>query len=420
MSDERASYHLFDVHGIELEYMIVDTATLAVRPIADEVLRAPDGEYLCDREEGKVHWSNELAAHVIELKMGEPSPALSEWTGWFNADIRRINEKLAEHSAMLLPGAMHPTMDPTTETSLWRHDNRAIYEKYDRIFNCRRHGWSNLQSCHLNLPFSGDEEFRRLHAAIRVVLPLLPALAASSPMLDGRLTGILDNRLHVYCTHQARIGAAMGRVIPEPIYTEQEYRDQVFAPMFEQIAPLDPEETLRGEFLNARGAIARFERDAIEIRLLDVQETPAADLAICALVTAAVRALVEARWTSVDRIAGADTESLRTQLDRVVLEGDQAIVDAPEVLEAFGVRRSLPALELWRQIAAEIFGSAKSGAPGLAAELTAPLKHVLDHGPLARRLLAALGEQPAQERVSEVYRELAACLAEARMFRAGV
>jgi len=37
---------------------------------------------------------------------------------------------------------------------------------------------------------------------------------------------------------------------------------------------------LQNEWLNSRGAIARFERDTIEIRVLDSQETPAAELAI--------------------------------------------------------------------------------------------------------------------------------------------
>ena len=47
------------------------------------------------------------------------------------------------------------------------------------------------------------------------------------------------------------------------------------------IAPLDPDGTLQHEWLNSRGAIARFDRNAIEIRVLDIQECPVADLAIC-------------------------------------------------------------------------------------------------------------------------------------------
>ena len=67
-----------------------------------------------------------------------------------------------------------------------------MYEAYDRIFDCRGHGWANLQAVHLNLPFSGDEEFGRLHAAIRLVLPIMPAdrimasgLATSLPARAG-------------------------------------------------------------------------------------------------------------------------------------------------------------------------------------------------------------------------------------------
>ena len=42
---------------------------------------------------------------------------------------------------------------------------------------------------HVNLPFADDAQFARLHAAIRLVLPLLPALAASSPIAEGSVIG---------------------------------------------------------------------------------------------------------------------------------------------------------------------------------------------------------------------------------------
>ena len=55
--------------------------------------------------------------------------------------------------------------------------------------------------------------------------------------------------------------------------------------MHNQVVPRD-------EWLNARGAIARFGRGTIEIRVLDVQECPQADLAICAAVVEVLQALV--------------------------------------------------------------------------------------------------------------------------------
>src|SRR5690606_3311880 len=103
------------------------------------------------------------------------------------------NAHLAPLGGRLMPSAMHPWMDPLTQTRLWPHENSPVYEAFNRIFGCQGHGWSNLQSMHINLPFEGDEEFGRLHAGIRLILPILPALAASSPFVEGRATGLMDN-----------------------------------------------------------------------------------------------------------------------------------------------------------------------------------------------------------------------------------
>src|SRR6185436_8561391 len=108
------------------------------------------------------------------------APALEGLAAKFDTGVRDINRILGDMGGVLLPSAMHPWMDPIAEMKLWPHEYSAVYEAYNRIFDCRGHGWANLQSMHINLPFSGDEELGRLHAAVRLLLPLLPALAASS------------------------------------------------------------------------------------------------------------------------------------------------------------------------------------------------------------------------------------------------
>ncbi len=138
---------------------------------------------------GAISWSNELVAHVVELKTSEPAAALAGLAQAFAEHVRRINDLLRPLGARLMPTGMHPWMDPARETRLWPHDYSEVYANFDRIFDCRGHGWSNLQSVHLNLPFADDEEFGRLHAAIRLLLPILPALAASSPIVERRTTG---------------------------------------------------------------------------------------------------------------------------------------------------------------------------------------------------------------------------------------
>jgi gamma-glutamyl:cysteine ligase YbdK (ATP-grasp superfamily) len=183
--------------GVELEYMIVDRESLSVMPVADELLRAAADEYTDEVEQGPLRWSNEMALHVVELKTNGPVSALSGLAGVFTGHVGRINALLGPRGGALMPTGMHPLMDPSRESRFWPHQNRAIYDAYHRIFDCRRHGWTNLQSVHLNFSFHGDEEFARLHAAVRFLLPVLPAIAASSPAMEGKLTGLLDNRVEI-------------------------------------------------------------------------------------------------------------------------------------------------------------------------------------------------------------------------------
>ncbi|MFN9201010.1 MAG: glutamate-cysteine ligase family protein, partial [Planctomycetaceae bacterium] len=160
---------LFSAFGVELEYMVVDAESLDILPAADTVLCSADGIVTGEVERGAVDWSNELVAHVIELKVSQPVPTLVGLESQLQAEVREINRRLAQHNGRLMPTAMHPWMDPLDETVLWPHEYNAVYSAFDRIFSCQGHGWSNLQSVHLNLPFASDEEFGRLHAAIRLV-----------------------------------------------------------------------------------------------------------------------------------------------------------------------------------------------------------------------------------------------------------
>lgn len=408
---------LFEAYGIELEYMIVDRRTLDVRPIADELLAAAAGARVSDHSDGEVDWSNELALHVIELKTAAPAPSLVGLPRSFGDSLRRIDALLEPLGARLLPGAMHPWMDPAREMRLWPHDNQEIYAAFDRIFDCRGHGWANLQSMHVNLPFGDDQsprgEFARLHAAVRAVLPILPALAAGSPIVEGRVTGTLDTRLEVYRGNARKVPIVSGRVVPENAATREQYEREILGAIHAAMAPHDPEGLLRHEWCNARGAIARFDRHAIEIRVLDAQETPRADLAVAALVSTAVEALVRERHASLERQQALGLDALAGLLARTIEKADEARIDDPSYLALFGWRGgATSAGELWRHIAAESISGERQAAFGPA------LATLLERGPLARRILRAVGAQPARERLHEVWSELADCLLEDRLFDA--
>src|SRR5580704_1980257 len=405
---------LFQAFGVELEYMIVDIKSLDVKPITDRVLEAVAGVITSDFDAGTITWSNELTAHVIELKTSEPAKAFDPLPQAFQESVARINAVLQSMGARLMPSAMHPWMDPHRELVLWPHDNSAIYQAFNRLFDCRGHGWANLQAVHLNLPFTGDAEFARLHAAIRVLLPILPALAASSPFMDGRPAGQLDARLAVYEQNCRRIPAATGRVVPEPVFSFAEYHRLILEPLYADVAPFDTEGVLQEEWLNSRGAIARFERNAIEIRVLDVQECPQADVAICALIADVLESLTAGRWGDPARLEAWETETLYGLLQATIRDADRALIEDVEYRRLFGLesRESVKAGDLWRHLSEAMGPSARSQHSSVRPTVQA----LLAGGPLARRILSAVGPDSSRERIAAVYRQLCDCLAGGRMF----
>jgi gamma-glutamyl:cysteine ligase YbdK (ATP-grasp superfamily) len=408
-----AANSLFTIYGVELEYMLVDARTLDIRPISDQLFHEVTGEFQGDFENGPASWSNELVSHLVEIKTTEPAPSLTPLAGLFQSQVHQINDHLAQLGARLMPSAMHPWMDPTRETQLWQHEYHEVYETYDRIFNCRSHGWANLQSVHLNLPFADDDEFARLHAAIRLLLPILPALAASSPLVDGKYSGWMDTRLETYRGNSRRFPAITGQVIPEPVFSRGDYEQQIFAPMFRQIAAVDSEGTLQHEWLNSRGAIARFDRQAIEIRVLDVQETPAADVAICALASAVLRSLVAETWTSLAEQQAWPVEPLNRILTTASHDAEQALVEDPAYLAQFGYTQPRATLqELWQHLWQTAQATLLEQDPAWGH----PLQVILQQGPLARRLTRAVGPDLDRSRLHSVYARLCDSLAQGRMF----
>jgi gamma-glutamyl:cysteine ligase YbdK (ATP-grasp superfamily) len=412
---------LFEAFGVELEYMVVHKRTLNVMTAADELLRKAGAadDYVSDISMGEISASNEMPAHLIELKTTEPTPTLVGAAEQFQRRVTKLNGLLGPLGGQLLPTAMHPWMDPLNETKIWPHDYNREYTLLNRIFNAQGHGWSNVQSVHLNLPFGDDTEFARLHTAVRLILPLLPALAASSPVVENRFTGALDARMTMYPTISRRIPSITGAVIPELVYSEQEYRDRILQPMYADVAPFDREGILQREWLNARGAIARFERRAIEIRVIDVQECPAADLAILGAITGVLKRLVAelgpvaADGSTTGKI---EVERLSKILTATTRDADEAIIDDTEYLRLFGLPGDGPrsAGDLWRHLVAEL---RRTAPPAEVAEFDEAWTVLVEQGPLARRILRAWDAHRSHGRLSEIYRELGECLAEGRLFR---
>jgi len=403
---------LFEGCGIELEYMIVDSESLAVKPCADRLLHLVGGGYDEEVDRGAVLWSNELQLHVIEMKSNGPARSLPNLAAAFAEQVRDILDLLGPMGATLLPTGMHPWMVPARELQLWPHDNAEIYAAFDRIFGCQGHGFANLQSMHINLPFANDDEFGRLHAAIRLVLPLIPGLAASSPLVEGRLTGTLDNRLEAYRTNCARIPSVTGLVVPEAVFSRSSYEAEILETIYRDLAELDPEGVLAYEWVNARGAIARFDRMAIEIRTADTQECPRADLALAELIVAAVRSLVEERHSDARAQRRVATEVLARFHQDSVQRAGAATWPEREYLALFGIdRERLSVRDTWACLAEMLLPHDDTTHARDAA-----LRVIFERGTLAERITSALERAPGSEQQSGVYHRLADCLAQGASF----
>lgn len=399
--------HLFEGFGIEIEYMIVDAQTLAVCPITDKILHDIAGSYVMEVERGAIAWSNELALHVIELKTNGPAPQLTPLPTLFQQNVQEINQRLQHYGARLMPSAMHPWMNPHTETQLWPHEDSPIYNAFDQVFGCQGHGWSNLQSVHINLPFANDAEFARLHAAIRLILPILPALAASSPLMDGKRAGHMDARLDVYRSNAKRVPSVSGKVIPEPVYSRQDYETQILEMIYRDLQPHDPHGVLRHEWVNARGAIARFDRNAIEIRVLDVQECPAADLALVAAIVAVIRLLVEQHWVDLDHQKDWEIAPLQQILLAAIEQAENAVIGDRRYLDLFAYpeRGSARAGDLWQHL----FETVASADNNLQAQWGGYWQTYIQQGTLASRIVRGL-EGSGRESIQPVFTRLCDCL----------
>jgi carboxylate-amine ligase len=405
--------HLFEGYGIELEYMIVDSARLDPLPVSDRVLRSRAGRFVNEVENGSAGWSNEFVLHVMEIKNNRPSPSLSDLGVLFQEQVSHINRLVEEFGGRLMPSGMHPWMKPGKETKFWNHRYRLIYKTYDKIFGCKSHGWANIQSAHLNLPFHGDEEFGALHAAIRLLLPLIPALAASSPIVEGRVTGIMDNRLIFYRTNQLLIPSITGDVIPEAIFSRKEYQNEVLQKMYGDIARYDGKGILQHEWLNSRGVVPRFRRNAMEIRLADAQECPLADTAISAAISSVTESLIRGRWCDRDEQAAWSVAPLAALLDKTIRSGEATVIRNSRYLKALGYpETAATAADVWRHLIGESFAAGGT----VDKKLRKALQFILDRGTLSRRILKSLGNKPSYRRLREAYRRLCDCLAGGRLF----
>ncbi len=392
----------------------MDRETLNVKPVAELLLKDASGGICDSYENGMITWCNELVLHVIELKCTEPVYDLELLNQEFHNNIVEINQRLKKFNARLMPTAAHPWMDPELECKLWPHGQSEIYDRYNQIFDCKGHGWSNLQSMHINLPFYDDEEFAVLHSAARLILPIIPGLSASSAIINGNYTGYHDKRLIYYKNNQKKIPSIVGKVIPEKILSKRQYQKLIYNKIEKDIQIYNADNILDPVWVNSRGIIARFDRGSIEIRIIDLQECPHADLAIASLVIATIKMIAGEKFCSFHEQQEWEVEPLYDLFRKTIKSSMDTVVESEKYLRLLGLNNTTASVrEVWRHL---LSISMKYEATFIAPWVET-IEQILDEGNLSIRLLDVAQEEYSQSNLRLIYHELCDNLEENKLFQ---
>jgi len=389
-------YGTLQVLGPEHEFSVVDEK-LQPLPIVDKVIKGVYGRIVNNVDFGEFSFGKELQAHVAEFKGSSPfsSPQMFEETISEAVDtILGFLEK--RYRARLLGLGMHPSLR-LEEVRVWSHRDRRIYEALSKIFDLNQHGWLNIQSFQLNLPFKNLNEAVRLYNSIANILPYLPAVAASSPIYESKIGRFVDNRLRFYLVNQSEVPSITGDIIPEYVNSFEEYEKITVNRYSEDLAKLNaPRCLLHKEWLNSRGAVIRFDRKAIEIRILDEQECVKSDVALSCFIRAVLRGIMND-----NEYPYLPHKILVENLNHVVRHGLEAHVQHPKGKTA-------------RQVCCHLMKIASKNATKEEKQYLPMIKKRIDVGNLSNIILREVAKKIQKtdfdEAIFRVYSSLADCL----------
>src|SRR5690606_36759623 len=162
---------------------------------------------------------------------------------------------------------------------------------------------------------------------------------------------------------------------------------------------------------NSRGAIARFDRGAIEIRVMDIQECPTADLGIIELVVEVLKALVQEEWVTYEAQARWHEDELYRIFQNAIKGGESAQIENVKYSEVLCPDHTarMTFQELWESLYQQV-------QHRLSTSSQTVLEHILQSGTLATRILRALQGDFSVNNISRVYRALVQCLADGVCF----
>ena len=260
----------------------------------DKIIKDFHGRMVNFVEQHHFTFGKELQLHVMEIKSNKPFRSPENFEETMHEAVLRLLDFLEDkYKAHLLGTGMHPLLK-LEDTGVWPHRHRQIYQAYSKIFNLKQHGWLNIQSFQLNIPYLNEEKAILTHNLLANICAYLPAISASSPIYEGKFGEYVDNRLHFYMINQKEIPSIVGNVVPEYVFSLGQYKKGIIEKYSLDLAKAGAYKCLlHKEWVNSRGIVLRFDRKAIEIRIMDEQECIKSDVALSCFLRALLRGLMK-------------------------------------------------------------------------------------------------------------------------------
>jgi len=172
--------------GVEIELFIVDRKTEAPRQLFQKIRGALP-------EEIRKHITGEHLTSQLEV-VSDPCKSLRELRDHLQHILMYVEKVAARFDAKLMWSGSHPTLnyDPSmvTDNARSAHNQRRFGPLTRQLATCGVH-------FHIGV---GRDEVIPVIDGLQAYLPLLVALTANSPIMDGRDTGRRSQRAAIWCS----------------------------------------------------------------------------------------------------------------------------------------------------------------------------------------------------------------------------
>jgi carboxylate-amine ligase len=249
--------------GVEEEFSILDPHTLELLPRFEELRDAAQADRLL--AEGI---TGELISSEIEIISGVGAD-LHDALARQRERRKRLFALAGAHGVALGATGTHPWADYREQPIIDTEHYRRVEEGLKYV------AWrNNTFSLHVHLGVRGIDRAVRVCDRLRPVLPLLLALSANSPFLDGLDTGLHSARTQSFTKSFPRCG------VPDPFGGWRAYREYI-------------------EFLRETRSIVEFTQvwwsvrphfsfGTVEVRICDAQATAQESEALAAMMVACI------------------------------------------------------------------------------------------------------------------------------------